>query len=77
MVLPPPGEGQAAILIQHTKAQHMGGQDTVTATVMDMTMGIRPKATEYVPNRLKPRLRHLLQNQQRSRCHNIFVKIRG
>ena len=51
MALPPPGEGQAAILIQHTKAQHTGGQDTVT--VMDTTMGIRPKATEYVPNRLK------------------------
>jgi hypothetical protein len=66
---PPPGEGQAAILIQHTKAQHTGGQDTVT--VMDTTMGIRPKATEYVPNRLKPRLRQQLQNHQGSRYHNI------
>ncbi len=62
MALHPPGEGQAAILIQHTKAQHTGGQDTVT--VMDTTMVIPTNLLEYVPNRLKPRIRHPVPNQQ-------------
>jgi hypothetical protein len=78
VALPPPGEGQAAILVQHTKAQHTGGQDTaIRDTVMDMTMPIPTKAAEYVPNRLKPRIRQLLQNQQSSRYVNIFLKLRG
>ena len=64
MALPPPGEGQAAILIQHTKVQHTGGQDTVT--VMDTTTGTRTKGTECESKRLKPRIKHPLQNQQGS-----------
>ncbi len=74
MALHPPGEGQAAILIQHTKARHTGGQNTVTDMDTTMGMGIRTNRAEFVRNRLKPRLRHPVQNQQGSK---IFLKIRG
>jgi hypothetical protein len=72
VALPPPGEGQAVILIQHTKAQHTGGQDTVTVMDTTMGMGIRTNRAEFVRNRLKPRIRHRVQNQRGSNTIIFF-----
>jgi hypothetical protein len=78
VALPPPGEGQAAILIQHTKAQHTGGQVTaIRDTVMDMTTGIPTNRLEYVPNRLKLKIRHPAQNQHGSSTVIFFRKSGG